>query len=121
MNDEAGQGVIVFDAHSPLREKMQVDLTNATEFTEANIAALLASGDDSFDSQLRVTNHGIAFISKSIGAEDKEGILFRLETWDAGENHIGPDSVKDAEWVSKVYKCLKKNWPKPTGMSIDGF
>lgn len=103
------------------RYSMKIDLTNPTNFVLENVRALLASGDNDIDIQLRVTMDGIAFLSDITGPERRDGLLFRLETWDAEGNHVGPKAAADDEWVNRIYECLKKNWPNPEHTTIETY
>ena len=100
---------------------MQIDLNNATEFTIDNVAKLIASKDDSEDRQLRVTKQGIAYLSDTVAAVEKEDLATRFETWDAGNSYSGEAAAKDLDHVTRTYNALKKNWPKPTSTSIDMY
>ena len=55
-------------------------------------------GDDSKNSQLRVSKNGRAYISNVVGAEDIDRLCFRLETWAAGNVYVGSDAVND-DWI----------------------
>lgn len=100
---------------------MQIDLKNPDEFTVDALRKLLSSVDDSSDWQLRVTIDGIAYLSRSVGADALEGVLFRFETWDAGNSYVGAAAADDDEWVHRVFAALTKNWPKPTSRYLDYF
>lgn len=96
-----------------------VDLNQT--FTTKDVAALLASKDDSQNRQLRVGTDGIAFISDDVGARNLTDIAFRLETWDRGNGYVGAEAANDPEWVARIEAVLRKNWPNPTDSYIDGY
>ena len=98
---------------------MKIDLTRPSDFTLDNVRMLIASGDDHTATQIRVTKEGIAFLSKAVGGEQIEGLVFRLETFWAGNNCVGPNAANDREWIKRVYQCLKKHWPHPESTYID--
>ena len=100
---------------------MQIDLNKSSDFTLANVAKLITSGDDTSDTQLRVTTKGIAYLSKTVGAQSINDLAFRLETWSAGSDYVGMAASQDTKWVERVYNALKKNWPNPTTTYIDVF
>jgi len=100
---------------------MKIDLTDPLNFTLENVRALLASGDNDIDMQLRVTIDGIAFLSSRTGPEHRDRLLFRLEPWDAGGSHVGSHAAGDDEWVKRIYESLKKNWPHPEHSMLDAF
>lgn len=98
---------------------MKIDLNQP--FTTEDVAALLASKDDSRHRQLRVDKNGVAFLSDEVGAQSLEGLAFRLETWNAGGGYTGPKAATDAGWVKRIEDALRKNWPNPAGTYIDWF
>jgi hypothetical protein len=69
--------------------KNTIDLKDPTQFTLQGVKELIASDDNSKDRQLRVSKYGVAFISDRVGADDSTDILFRFETWDAGNDYLG--------------------------------
>tara|TARA_R110001592_G_scaffold204892_4_gene455204 strand:+ start:120 stop:416 length:297 start_codon:yes stop_codon:yes gene_type:complete len=98
---------------------MQLDLNDKANLTLANVASLLASKDDSQSRQLRVTTDGVAFLSDDVGSINTDGLAFRLETWDSGNDYTGIEASKNSQWVQQVYKNLKDNWPNPKSSYID--
>ena len=78
-------------------------------------------GDDSKNSQLRVSKDGRAYISYVVGAEDIDNLCFRLETWSAGNRYVGPDAANDEDWIDRVYEVLQENLPNPKSSYIDVF
>ena len=98
---------------------MKIDLNSPTDFTIENVAALIASKDDSVHRQLRVTSDGFAFLSDEVGNINTEGLAFRLETWCFGNGYCGKEAANDPTWVKKVYGWLKENWPNPKSSVID--
>lgn len=98
---------------------MYLDLNK--HYTYSDVANLIASKDDSSSRQLRVSTTGIAYISDEVGADNLDGVLFRLETWDSGNDYVGYAAAADQNWVSNIYDVLKKNWPNPVSSYIDYF
>ena len=98
---------------------MKIDLNNPDDFTKERVRQLIAKGDDSTHTQLRVTKNGIAYLSKEVGAVNIENLAFRLETWVAGNGYVGSDAAKNDKWIDEVYKDLKENWPNPKSTYID--
>ncbi|GAA3897151.1 hypothetical protein GCM10022228_04870 [Halomonas cibimaris] len=90
-------------------------------FTESDVAALLGSENDDQDWQLRVSTQGVAYLSKDVGADNLDDVLFRVETWDEGSGYVGEGAADDTEWVKRIYNVLSKNWPEPTSSYIDFF
>jgi hypothetical protein len=97
-----------------------VDLSVGS-YTKEDIARLLASGDDSSDSQLKVSRTGLAYISKDTISECDDGVSVRLETWIAGNSYVGPEAAKDDAWVARVFNALRENWPNPNYKVVDIF
>lgn len=100
---------------------MEIDLNDPSEFTLENVRRLIASKDDSKHRQLRITKKGKAFISDDVGCDNLEELAFRFETMDAGNGYVGIEASKDSEYVNRIYKALKKNWPNPEDEYIDFF
>ena len=100
---------------------MEIDLTNPNDFTRERVRELIGSGDDSNNSQLRVTKFGRAYISSVVGAEEIDDLCFRIETWSPENGNVGSDAANDDEWIDRVYKVLQENWPNPKGPKIDVY
>lgn len=98
---------------------MEINLNNQKEFTIENVKALIASGDDSINTQFRVTDDGLLFISEVVGNKELDGILFRFETNVAG--HVGEGASKNNLWVERIFTALTDNWPNPTSKLIINF
>lgn len=96
-----------------------LDLTKP--FDVDDVRKLIASKDDSVHRQLRVTKKGVAFISDKVGSEDTDDLIFRLETFCAGNSYTGEAAAADTHWVSKIHEVLKSNWPKPVDSYIDSY
>lgn len=86
---------------------MQLDLKDPAAFALDGIRNLIASKNDSQNSQLRVTKDGIAFLSNQVGADNIDGLAFRFETWGTGNDCCGPNAAANAGWVKTVYRHLK--------------
>lgn len=99
-----------------------IDLANPDALTHESVARLIASASDETHTQLRVTKDGLAFIStSSIGSENIDELAFQVESFSAGSDYVGQAAAQDAEWVNRIYKILKDNWPKPSNWYIDLF
>jgi len=96
-----------------------IDLKEGVTIEE--VEKLIALGDDSTHSQIRVTRDGLAYLSKKVGSRGADQVLFRLRTFAAGNDYVGPDAAKDALWIKRIYRALKKNWPTPYNSFIDIF
>lgn len=99
---------------------MQIDLKIPGALTRQAVKQLIASVSDSTHTQLRVTRNGIAFISTTDwGNQNVDDLLFRFETWVAGNDYVGLKAASDASWVDQVFNDLKDNWPNPRSSYID--
>jgi len=98
-----------------------IDLTVPGALSLKSVSSLLAAGDDSTHTQLRVSSTGIASLSKTVGSSNINGLAFRLETWAAGNGYVGPAAAADKAWVDRVYRVLVSNWPAPSSTYIDFF
>ena len=94
---------------------------NPEEFTEENVARLIGSVLDVEHCSLRVTNEGIAFLSKDVGHANSKGIMLRYETWCSGSGHVGFQAQHDKTWVNRIYCSLKENWPASRPEYIDNY
>jgi hypothetical protein len=100
---------------------MKINLNNPASLTADTLSNLIASVDDAQDCQLRVTTEGELFISNDVGAENLEGILFRLEAFDEGNDYIGSKAASDATWINRLLAVIQENYPNPTSTYIDSF
>ena len=98
---------------------MEIDLKKPGALNRQAVRQLIASVNDSTNVQLRVTLDGIAYISTTyVGNQRTEGLLFRMETWCAGNDYVGLQPASDDSWVDQVYNDLKRNWPNPSSSFI---
>ena len=103
----------------PKHSKSALYLDLERPFDIDQVRALFASADDSTDSQLRVTEDGIAFISSKIASDDTAGFALRLESFMAGNGYVGLKASEDDRWMKEMLNVLKKNWPNPTAEYLD--
>lgn len=89
---------------------MQINLGNPDELTLENVREFIRAGDDSTHTQIRVTEDGIAYLSKTVGSEGVEGLQFYLETYDPGNGYVGEEAANDDEWVKEVFDTLRNSW-----------
>ncbi|MBL6449060.1 hypothetical protein JMN32_22300 [Fulvivirga sp. 29W222] len=100
---------------------MQINLNDPEDFTIENIKTLVASEDDTVNTQFRVTEDGILLLSRVTGNRNLDGIKFCLETNARGNGYVGKTAAQDDVWVRRVYKAIKDNWPDPVVPYIDNF
>jgi len=90
---------------------MKVDLNDPNDFTIENVRKLIASEDDSVNTQFRVTDAGILFLSRDVGNRNLEGVKFSIETSIAGNGYVGQGAAENENWVKRIYKVFKENYP----------
>jgi hypothetical protein len=39
----------------------------------------------------------------------------RLETFQAGNEYVGPEAASDDDWISELFESLRKEWQKAKG------
>lgn len=111
----------VYQTHSRFIEDKNLEIDLNQPFTTGDVAALLASKDDTKNRQLRVSLAGIAELSDTVGADNISGLAFRMETWCVGNGYTGAGAAADGEFVARVEKVLRDNWPNPKSSYIDVF
>lgn len=82
-------------------------MLNIHTLTLAGLRDLIASGDDTHDNQLRVRENGEVFLSQDVGADNLAGIAYRFETFDAGNDYVGPNAAADSVHIERLYRALK--------------
>lgn len=100
---------------------MKINLNNPQDFTKENLKKLIASKDDSVNTQFRITKKGILFLSERVGNADLKEIIFRLETNSRGNGYVGIKAAKHEEWVDRIFKVIMENWPNPKNSYCDIF
>jgi hypothetical protein len=94
---------------------MMVDLKS--EWTDADIAELIASVKDDRDWRLGVDANGIAQLfdktANPTGPEYDEDLHCFMETWVLGTDFVGRHAANDKGLVSKIAKALRENYPTP--------
>lgn len=57
--------------------------------------------------------------------ENQADMQLRFETFQAGNEYVGPDAAEDDEWIEQLYEALVADWPKakeqPVVEYIDQF
>ncbi|WP_454918713.1 hypothetical protein [Xanthobacter sediminis] len=92
---------------------MPLDLT--TEWTDADLARLIASVADDRDWRLEVSTSGVADLADKTanptGADYDETLHCYFETWMAGTDFVGPSAAGDKALVGKLAAALRANYP----------
>ena len=100
---------------------MQINLNDPNDFTLENVKKLIATEDDSINTQFRVTSDGMLHLSRDYGNMNLEGIVFRIETNIAGNDYVGQKAAADDNWAQRVYNVFNENWPNPKTPYSDTF
>lgn len=90
----------------------QMNVNEPETLTEENVAALLASKDDSVHRQLRVLDDGSVILSDDVGLQRLQGVRARWETWCSGNGNSGLEASKSARWVGQILSDLRDVVPK---------
>jgi hypothetical protein len=94
---------------------MAVDLK--TDWTNDDLARLMASVEDDRDWRLEVSAEGIADLSDKTanptGADYDESLHCFFETWMQGTDFVGASAAADKTLVEKIAKALRENYPQP--------
>lgn len=90
----------------------RMNVNDPATLTKENVAALLASKDDSEHRQLRVLNDGSVILSDYVGSQRLEGVLVRWETLSEGAGYCGPEAATDETWVAQVLYGLRRVVPE---------
>ncbi|WOJ89030.1 hypothetical protein RZS28_14630 [Methylocapsa polymorpha] len=92
---------------------MALDLKG--DWSEADLAKLIASVKDDRDWRLEVSKEGVASLqdktANPTGADYDEGLHCYLETWSQGTDFVGSSAAGDKELVGKIAKALRENYP----------
>lgn len=84
---------------------------NVRTMTIEDLTDLIASGNDTKDSQLRINNNDEIYISYDyVGADNLTDIKSRFETFDAGNGYIGLEASQDKKYVKQLFETIKYNW-----------
>jgi|SRR5580704_7304010 hypothetical protein len=51
-----------------------------------------------------------------VGFEDEHPEMqLRLETFQAGNDYVGPNAANDVDWINQLFEALKKEWAQAKG------
>lgn len=80
-------------------------------FTIDQMRELIYNGNDNFNNQIRVSNDGFIFLSDDkTGLDSIEKIKYRMETFCAGNEYIGPKASTDNKYVSSLFTMFTTAW-----------
>ncbi|MFG1478416.1 hypothetical protein V5F53_07075 [Xanthobacter sp. V4C-4] len=92
---------------------MPLDLN--AEWTDADLAKLIASVVDDRDWRLEVSAAGVVALSDKTanptGADYDQTLHCYFETWMAGTDFVGPSAAGDKTLVGKLATALRANYP----------
>lgn len=100
---------------------MKIDLNDPDALTIESVRKLIASKDDTESRQIRVSEDGILYLSDDVGNQKLDGVKFRLETFDWGNDYVGASAAQDDGWVRRVFVAVRDNWNQGTRGYIDYF
>lgn len=89
-----------------------------SEFTTADVSALLGSVADDRSWRLEVTGDGIAKLNDlttTPEASYEEALHCFFEIWDQGTDFVGPGASSDKSLCQKIEKLLRENYPTLKG------
>jgi hypothetical protein len=91
---------------------MPIDLK--TEWTTADVSALLASVEDDRSWRLEVTGQGVALLN-DLGtvpeAAYEDSLHCYFEIWDQGTDFVGAGAAQDKDLCRKIERILRENYP----------
>lgn len=91
------------------QRQMYIDFNDPEQITMGDVQKIIASDDDSQNSQIRVSKDGRVYIDHvCFGEERLEGVLFRSETYGEGNGYLGPEAAEDPAYVREVHQDLKQ-------------
>jgi hypothetical protein len=92
---------------------MPLDLKS--EWTDTDLAKMLASVIDDRDWRLEVTPDGVADLSDKTtnptGEDYDETLHCYFETWMTGTDFVGPSAASDKGLVGRLATALRENYP----------
>jgi biopolymer transport protein ExbD len=82
-------------------------------FTIDELKEMIANGDDKHFNQIRVTKDGKIYLSQDVVATQAlDNIMFRFETFDAGNDYVGVRASEDSEFINRLYRTIMKRLAK---------
>lgn len=86
-----------------------------SEWTDADLAKLIASVKDDRDWRLEVTKDGAVGLhdlsANPTDAAYDQTLHCYFEMWSQGTDFVGPSAASDKELVGKIAKALRDNFP----------
>ena len=92
---------------------MSFDLNQ--DWSDADVAKLLASVEDDRDWRLEVDKNGVVSLQDKTAhptdAAYDEGLHCYFELWQQGTDFVGPTAAADKQLVASIARALRKNYP----------
>jgi hypothetical protein len=95
---------------------MTIDLK--TDWSTANVSALLVSVEDDRGWRLEVSGDGIAKLNDMSIVPDaayEDALHCFFEVWDQGTDFVGPGAASDKDLCKKLERILRENYPALKG------
>lgn len=98
--------------------------------TEAELRELIRGCNDrKGHHMLWVAENGdvkVSTVAEPVSVEQSQpGVRLRYETFQAGNEYVGPEAAEDADWIKQLFRSLTQKWPtaKSQGeyVSLDEF
>lgn len=81
-------------------------------WTDADVAALLASVQDDRNWRIEVTKGGVVSLKDvSNQPASSNGLHCYFEAYLKGNGYVGPAAAQDQNHVSRTANALRRNWP----------
>lgn len=87
---------------------LTIDINNPDEFTFNNVRKLIASGDNSRESQLKITENGILSIAYGNEIRVTRKNLFTSIIFLKWNNCIGTEAAENIKGLKRTYSELEK-------------
>lgn len=91
---------------------------NIRSLTIEQLTNLIAQGDNSRDSQIRIKKDGTIFLSYVVNMDQLDEISGRFETFRANNNYVGMKAAKDEKYIKSLFLTIKK-WVESPKSFID--
>lgn len=79
---------------------------NVQSLTIEQLTNLIAQGDNSKDSQIRIKNDGTIFLSYVVDMAQLDGIAGRFETFRANGDYVGAKAAKNEKYVKSLFLTI---------------
>lgn len=91
---------------------------NIQSLTIEQLTDLIAQGDNSKDSQIRIKKDGTIFLSYVVNMEQLNEISGRFETFRANNDYVGVKAAQNRKYIQSLFLTIKE-WVKSPRSFID--